>query len=78
MATERGSSTRLDRSHDTTLAVREVIALGNRNASPWRRKMSATSNAGRTDPAQSGGITSTESRSNGLAVRAMRSVATCA
>jgi hypothetical protein len=47
-----------------------------RNASPWRRKISATSRAGTMAPAQPCGTTSKRSRSSGLGVLLIVLVAT--
>lgn len=47
-----------------------------RNASPWRRKISATSRTGAIRSAQPGGTTSRRSRSSGLGVLLMVFVAT--
>jgi len=49
-----------------------------RNASPWWRKISATSSAGRITVAQGGGVTSSRSRSSGLGVPRMVLLATWA
>ena len=77
MPAERGRPARLDRRHDTALDAAEMRAATARNASPWRRKMSATSSTARTAAAQASGITSSRKRSSGLGVPRMVLVATC-
>ena len=76
MAAEGGRAACLDRRHDAPLDPAEMGAASRRNASPWRRKMSATSSAGRIAIAQCGGVTSSCSRSSGLGVARMVLVAT--
>ena len=53
-------------------------ALIARQASPWRRKTSATSSPGdMAPPGQAGGTASSFRRPSGLAVRRIRPVETC-
>jgi hypothetical protein len=47
MTAEGGSATNLDRPHDASLVEAHVTGVAVRHASPWRRKMSATSSLGR-------------------------------
>src|SRR6266700_172164 len=70
MAAERGRPAGRDGAHDAT------PACACRNASPLRRKMSATSSTGAMAPAQRGGTTSKRSRSSGLGVLLIVLVAT--
>ena len=67
MAAECGGPAQLDRAHHAPLDASEMAVMGRRYASPWRRKISATSSLadiGGTD--QPGGTTSMFSRSSGL------------
>ena len=74
MAAEFGGPAQLDRAHRAPLDASEMAVIERcRYASPWRRKISATSSLadiGGTD--QPGGTTSMFSRSSGLLVRRIR------
>ena len=61
MAAERRRAAGRDGAHDAALVGQEPTAWAARKASPWRRKTSATSSAGRIGRAQSGGMTSSAS-----------------
>src|SRR5438128_6196733 len=77
MAAERRRPARRDGAHDATRSTYpRWPACACRNASPWRRKISATSRAGAMAPAQPGGTTSKRSRSSGLGVLLIVLVAT--
>jgi hypothetical protein len=66
MPAERRRATILDRRHDAQLAALTWPALASRHASPWRRKISATSKLERGTLAQAGGAGPKFSRSSGL------------
>ena len=67
MTAERGGAARLDRRHDAELGKAQMAGVGRAPASPWRRKISATSSFGRdTSAHQAGGVTGAFRSSSGL------------